>query len=462
MKNRLSPKLENSLMALVLTAATTFMPISAAAQNARAVAPPIAHLNRATYDFKAWAKDTVGGAGGRIIRVTNLNNEGEGSLRAAIEAQGPRIVVFEVGGVINLAGRKLSIRNPFITIAGQTAPGPGITIIRGETNATNTHDVIIQHIMFRPGDNDAAVMSGDDMDAFSAVASYNIIVDHCSFSWGTDENLSASGPRFNGRNLAEWRQNTSHNITYSNNLIFEGLATANHAKGEHSKGGLFHDNATGILLYGNLYASNLERNALFKGGVHAAEINNFIYNPGQKAIHYNLIAHEWENRPFQTGVISVIGNVYRYGPNTREDLPLFSLGGSGSVSLHMRDNIARDFNGEVAPLTGTYTTGSARIINATTPYITSDVKIVPASRVEDQIYFTAGARPWARDPIDFKILSDVAEGRGEIINSQRQNYISYPLYPAVTRAFQEAEWNLATMAPKAGWDSLFNAPSAAH
>jgi len=430
------------------------------AATTQTAAPP--KLNRATYDFTAWAKDTVGGAGGRIIRVTNLNNEGPGSLRAAIEAQGPRIVVFEVGGVINLAGRKLSIRNPFITIAGQTAPGPGITIIRGETNASNTHDVIIQHVMFRPGDNDGAVMSGDDMDSFSAVASYNIIVDHCSFSWGTDENLSASGPRFNGNNLAQWRQNTSHNITYSNNLIFESLANSVHEKGEHSKGGLFHDNATGILLYGNLYASNLERNALFKGGAFAAQINNLIYNPGQKAIHYNLIAHEWGSIPFETGNITVIGNVFRAGPNTRKDVPLFSLGGAGSVSLFMRDNIVRDFAGAPGTMTGNYTAGQARILTTRTPYITPDIRILPASQIEDQIYFTVGARPWARDPIDFKILSDVAEGRGEIIDTQRQNYIGYPSYAMVTRPFIEADWNLATMEPRAGWNSLFAPTSTPH
>lgn len=422
-------------------------------------ATPAPKLNRATYDFTAWAKDTIGGRGGRIIRVTNLNGEGEGSLRAAVEASGPRIVVFEVGGVIDLGGKALSIRNPYITIAGQTAPGPGITLIRGETNARLTHDVIIQHMMFRSGDNGGAKMSGKDMDSFSAVASYNVIVDHCSFSWGTDENLSASGPRFNGANVNEWRQNTSHNITYSNNILSESLADSIHPKGEHSKGGLFHDNATGILLYGNLYASNNERNALFKGGVHAAQINNLIYNPGFKAIHYNLIAHEWENVPYQTGNITLIGNVYRQGPNTKKDLPLFMLGGAGDVRLHMQGNIAKDQNGNSVAHTGYYTTGSAKIINNPTPYITSDIKIIPANQLENQIYFSVGARPWARDPVDFKILSDVAEGRGEIINSQTQNYIGYPKYAPVSRPFNESDWNLNDMSPKAGWDSLFKKAS---
>ncbi len=412
-------------------------------------------LNRATYDFTAWAKDTKGGKGGRIIRVTNLNNDGAGSLREAIEAEGPRIVVFEVGGVIDLGGKTLSIRNPFITIAGQTAPGPGITLIRGETNASNSHDIIIQHVMFRSGDLGKPIKSGGDMDSFSSVGSYNIIVDHCSFSWGTDENLSASGKRFKGKDVNEWRKNTSHNITYSNNLVFEGLADSIHPKGEHSKGGLIHDNATGILLYGNVYASNMERNALFKGGVHAAEINNLIFNPGQKAIHYNLIAHEWENVPYQNGVITLIGNIYRQGPDTKKDLPLFTLGGAGDVELYMKDNIAKDFNGKALPQVGSYTDGGAKIINAKAPYLSPDIKIIPSNKLEDQIYFTVGARPWARDTIDFKILSDVAEGRGQIINTQEQNYIGYPKYAPVSKPFNEADWNLDDMSPKAGWQSLF-------
>lgn len=412
-------------------------------------------LNRATYDFTAWAKDTKGGKGGRIIRVTNLNADGAGSLREAIEAQGPRIVVFEVGGVIDLGGKTLSIKNPYITIAGQTAPGPGITIIRGETNASNSHDIIIQHIMFRSGDMGKSIKSGGDMDSFSTVGTYNVIVDHCSFSWGTDENLSASGKRFKGKDVNEWRQNTSHNITYSNNLVFEGLANSIHPKGEHSKGGLIHDNATGILLYGNIYASNMERNALFKGGVHAAEINNLIFNPGQKAIHYNLIAHEWENIPYQNGVITLIGNIYRQGPDTKKDLPLFTLGGAGDVELYMKDNIAKDFNGKALPQIGNYTDGGAKIINAKAPYLSPDIKIIPSNKLEDQIYFAVGARPWARDPIDFKILSDVAEGRGQIINTQEQNYIGYPKYAPVSKPFNEADWNLDDMSPKAGWQSLF-------
>src|SRR5690606_41183651 len=106
-------------------------------------------------------------------------------------------------------------------------------------------------------------------------------------------NLSASGPRLRGKTPADWGKATSRRVTFSNNIIAEGLAYATHAKGEHSKGSLIHDHATDILIVGNLYAHNYERNPLFKGGVQGTVINNLIYNPGARATHSNLNAEEW-------------------------------------------------------------------------------------------------------------------------------------------------------------------------
>ena len=97
-----------------------------------------------------WAQKTAGGRGGQIIRVTTLAADGPGSLKAALEAKGPRIVVFEVGGVIDMGRTTINVTEPFLTIAGQTAPSPGITIIRGGMDV-KTHDVIIRHIRIRPG-----------------------------------------------------------------------------------------------------------------------------------------------------------------------------------------------------------------------------------------------------------------------------------------------------------------------
>jgi hypothetical protein len=262
------------------------------------VAPPqpgagAPSLDRATWRHAGWAVGTMGGGGGRLLRVTTLAAAGPGSLREALESLGARQIVFEVGGVIDWAGTSVTLRHPFVTLAGQTAPSPGITLIRGELNIA-THDVIVQHLAFRPGAWGRAPRSGGDQDGVSTQGgAHHVIVDHCSFSWATDENLSVGGPRFGGgADAAAWRRAAGHAITFSHNLVAEGLANSVHPKGEHSKGTLVHDNATGILLLGNVFASNRERNALFKGGVHAAMVNNLIVNPGAKAVHYNLVAHE--------------------------------------------------------------------------------------------------------------------------------------------------------------------------
>lgn len=399
---------------------------------------------------QGWAAHTPGGRGGKIVRVTSLAADGPGSFRAAIEAKGPRIVVFEVGGVIDLGMKELRITEPFLTIAGQTAPHPGVTIIKGGlTIATN--DVVIRHIRVRPGDGNKPKRSGD-IDAITTVrGARNIIVDHCSMSWATDENLSSSSTRFHGESEREWMDNASHNITYSNNIIAEGLAHATHAKGEHSKGSLIHDHVNRILLVGNLYAHNYERNPLFKGGARGNVINNLIYNPGQRAIHYNLIAEEWIGHPYSRGEMVLRGNVMRAGMST-EPLAFMMIGGSGDIDLYMDDNLAVDRIGNPeVPMQGRYTTAPVEMkAMRKAPALPFGVNVLPASKVQDAVVETAGATPWDRDLVDRRIVADVIEGRGWIIDSQDE-VGGYPQYKEARKPFVDAEWDLDTMEPLAGY-----------
>lgn len=396
-----------------------------------------------------WAAATPGGRGGQIIRVTNLDAAGPGSLRAALETRGPRIVVFEVGGVIDLGLTTLTIDEPFLTIAGQTAPSPGITVIRGGLDL-RAHDVIIRHIRIRSGVSGQARRSGWEADALSTVGAYNVIVDHCTMTWGLDENLSASGPRFTGSTPEDWRRGTSHNITFSYNLLAEGIAHGSHPKGEHSKGSLIHDNATGILIYRNVYAHNYERNPLLKGGVHAAVVNNLIFNPGAQAIHYNLMDLEWGDQPHQLGQLSAVGNVLRAGLSTRPDIAFLAIGGAGDLSYYGRDNVAVDRQGRPLPMFGRYTTGPARIIEATRPAVwPAGLDVLPAERVETHLLRFAGARPWDRDAHDVRVIFDIAEGRGEIIDDERA-VGGYPQVEPTRAPFVEAAWDLATMEPRSG------------
>ena len=395
------------------------------------------------------AAHTPGGRGGKIVRVTTLAADGPGSFKEAVSGKGPRIVVFEVGGVIDLGMKELRISEPFLTIAGQTAPHPGVTIIKGGLTIA-THDVVIRHLRIRPGDGGLPKRSGD-IDAITTVrGAHDVIVDHCSLTWATDENLSASSTRFHGENEAEWMANASRRITYSNNIVSEGLADSIHAKGEHSKGSLIHDHVNEVLIVGNLYAHNYERSPLFKGGARGQVINNLIYNPGQRAIHYNLIAEEWMGHAYSKGEMVVRGNVMRAGKST-EPLAFLMIGGSGDLDVYAQDNLIVDRIGNTSiQETGSYTTAPVklnRVKNA--PALPFGVSLLPAAKVQDAVIENVGATPWNRDLIDRRIVADVIEGRGEIIDSQDQ-VGGYPQYKEARKPFVEGEWNLDVMEPKSG------------
>ena len=435
-----------TLTKTALLAAASMLALGAAAQSTA--------VNPYTIEARGWAAGTRGGEGGPILRVSTLAASGPGSLRAALEAVGPRIVVFEVGGVIDMGGQNIVIQHPYLTVAGQTAPSPGISIIKAETMVAAS-EVVIQHLRLRPGEFGRPKKGGGDQDGISTVGAVNnVIVDHCSFSWATDENLSASGPRFTGSTPEQWRAGTSHQITFSHNLIVESLSNSVHDKGEHSKGSLIHDNTSGVLIYRNVYASNRERNALFKGGATGAMVSNLIFNPGTRAVHYNLHAGEWGDKPYQVGRVALVGNVLRHGPDTVPHTPLFTLRGDADVDLFLHDNIATDRQGRTVPPTGNLSTTRAQIRMLAESGLPADVRALPAAQLEAELPKAVGARPWDRDAIDAHVLSELAAGRGRIIDSEVEHAQGYPKHAPTRRAFDEREWNLADMSPRAGWGSI--------
>jgi pectate lyase len=423
-------------IAAVLLAGTALSPSYAAQLDSGPLAFPGA---------QGWAAHTPGGRGGKILRVTTLAASGPGSFAEAIAASGPRIVVFEVGGVVDLDMKELKITEPFLTIAGQTAPQPGITFIKGGLTIA-THDVVIRHIRVRPGDGLKPKRSGD-IDAITTVrGARDVIVDHCSLSWATDENLSASSTRFLGESEKEWMENASRRITYGNNIIAEGLAHSTHPKGEHSKGSLIHDHVNDVLIVGNLYAHNYERSPLFKGGARGQVLNNLIYDPGQRAIHYNLIAEEWLGHPYSRGQLVARGNVMRAGIST-EPLAMVMVGGSGDLDLYLEDNLAVDRLGQPMPLQGRYTTTPIEVkAMKQAPALPFGVSLLRSAKVQDAVIANAGARPWDRDDTDRRIVADVIEGRGEIIDSQ-EDVGGYPQMKETRQAFVPEDWNLDTMEP---------------
>lgn len=379
--------------------------------------------------------ESKGGTGGKVIRVINLNRNGEGSLAAALEHNGPRIVVFEVAGVINLERKSLRITNPFVTVAGQTAPFPGITLVRGGLSI-QTNDVIIQHIKVRPGEAEQEKKSGWEVDGIGcSKGAWNVIIDHCSVTWSTDENISPSGPRFDGSGPDEWRQNTSHKIVISNCIIAEGLSNSTHAKGEHSKGSLIHDNASEILIIGNLYANNMERNPLFKGGARGVVVNNFIYNPGKAAIHFGLVPEEWKGYNFLTGNMVIEANYIEAGPDTKSSMAAGSF--RGPVEVYWKNNLMMPA-ADRKELSGVFTR------TETKPFWPAGLKIINPEEVKQKVLENAGAFPWERDEIDTRIIDGARKGTGRIINSEKE-VGGYPDVKAVYRVFNTDEWDLISL-----------------
>lgn len=168
---------------------------------------------------------TFGGRGGKVLTVTNLNDDGPGSFRWACEQGGARIVVFNVSGIIRLKS-PIYVRAPYITIAGQTAPGEGVCIA-GESFQVDTHDVIVRHMRFRRGET----LVTNREDSFGGNPVGNIMIDHCSCEWGCDENISFYRHMFDKHNGKPMEKKPTVNVTIQNTISAKALDTWNHAFG---------------------------------------------------------------------------------------------------------------------------------------------------------------------------------------------------------------------------------------
>jgi hypothetical protein len=339
--------------------------------------------------------ETPAGRGGSIIKVTNLNDSGPGSFRAALDASGRRIVVFEVGGMIDLSTR-LQIYNPFLTIAGQTAPSPGITL-KGAGIEIRTHDVLMQHIRMRTGDAPGGP-SGEDRDAFNVLGpdTYNVVVDHVSASWGVDENGST------------WYE--EHDITVSNSIIAESLHNSIHPKGAHGKGFLVGDYTTNVSLIGNLLAHNDDRNPRIKGTAQALVLNNVMYNNKSQMVI---------GSPDGPALVSAIGNVFIDGPSSpwnRKMIEVYPANSAAGTQVYQTDNA---YVGNQGGAVWGYATSFDPSVSSP-PVWKDGLTVRPSSTVETRVLNNAGARPADRDSIDIRIVDEVRSRSGRIIDSQTE------------------------------------------
>lgn len=243
---------------------------------------------------------SFGGRGGKVILVTSLADDGPGTLREACETGGARIIVFNVAGIIRLK-TPLIVRAPYITIAGQTAPGDGICIA-GESFWINTHDVIIRHMRFRRGET----YVGRRDDAIGGNPVGNIMIDHVSASWGLDENMSIYRHMYNdSTGKAQEEKLPTVNITIQNSIFSEALDTWNHSFGSTLGG----ENCSFIR---NLWADNAGRNPSIGWNGIFNFANNVIFN----WVHRSTDGGDY------TAMYNIINNYYKPGPMTPKDSPV--------------------------------------------------------------------------------------------------------------------------------------------
>jgi hypothetical protein len=342
---------------------------------------------------------TPAGRRGAVVHVTTLDDAGPGSLRAALQATGARTVVFDVGGTITLSTR-LIVRQPFLTVAGQTAPPPGITL-RGAGLSIRTHDVLVQHVRVRVGDGPGDDPTDRDAIEILGPNGYDIVIDHVSLSWAMDENFST------------WSDGV-HDVTLSNSIVSEALNAV-----EPAQGLLVGDQTKRFAVVGTLMAHNSQRNPYFKGGTTGIAANNVVYNwSGSVATYYG--------DPEGSGPTQAawVGNVGIRGPdaNTAAMMRVYSNAKPGTL-IYVADNSDIRVNGGLAPANPwslVQNDASSSVMASSPPVWPDGFTAMPNGEVYESVLANAGAWPANRDAVDQRVVADVRNRTGRIITSQTQ------------------------------------------
>ncbi|HMQ33087.1 MAG TPA: hypothetical protein PKD53_20315 [Chloroflexaceae bacterium] len=334
---------------------------------------------------------TVGGRGGRVIVVSNLNDSGPGSLRAALEAVGPRFVVFRVGGVINLAS-SITVTSGRLTLAGQTAPGDGI-VLQGAGIRIRAGEVIIRGLRVRVGDapggqhpstRDGIAINGPAPDGGPV---RNVIVDHCSISWAIDENLSLS---------------RAEDVSIQWSLVSEGLNNSLHEKPRHSNALLIGEGSRRVSVHHNLFAHHWYRSPLVKGATSVELLGNVIYNWGAAA---TLFEDGGGDGPSDAVIAA---NSYMAGPSSRSPTAiLVHRSTSRGSRIFIADNSGAQILVEGPPLRG-----AAPLAAPPLP-----VARQGAEGAAREVLAAAGASAPRRDPIDARVVRETRDGSGRIIDT---------------------------------------------
>ena len=329
---------------------------------------------------QGWGRYATGGRTGTVYHVTNLNDSGAGSLRDAI-SQSNRIIVFDVAGVIKISSRLVFKNNLYV--AGQTAPGEGITVYGNGVSFSGANNIIVRHMRFRMGHK------GDSgKDAAGIANGTNMIFDHCSFSWGLDETFSIN-PDGKGTN--------PENITISNTIMGQGLMT-------HSAGGLMQSD--NITLYRNLYCDNATRNNKVKGK--NQYVNNIVYNWSNAAY---IMGGDSEGQSY----CNIESNLFINGP--AKGGAAFT-GGNSNFHFYGDDNWQdRNMDGVFDPVLVTDYSASDR---QSTPYDYPELEKFPGNTLIENLLPTVGASLPYRDYSDYYMIDEVMSfgKKGELISNE--------------------------------------------
>lgn len=335
---------------------------------------------------EGYGADTEGGRGGSVIVVTSLEDSGPGSFRAALESEGPRVVVFAVGGEIALT--REVVAKGRLTVAGQTAPGSGVTITGARIQIAGD-DVIIRGLRVRPGDGPGQDKNARDAISIGAEGRVvrRVVIDSCSLTWATDENAAIWGG--------------GEDVTWSNNIIAEALNEAGHKAGKHSMGMLVGAGARRVSIHGNVFAANRWRNPQLMAPDETEIVNNFVAGYGPDGLSI-------AKGPAR---VDVLNNVYQAGPSTPDPAarPALAL-----TSEDPGDRFHVSGNETPMGLDVTRGPGSARLVPERVA-AGSGLVVRPTAEVRARALALAGARAPRLDPVDARILEEAASGQGRVL-----------------------------------------------
>ena len=350
---------------------------------------------------------TIGGRGGKVLTVTNLNDDGPGSFRWACEQGGARIVVFNVSGIIWLKS-PIYVRAPYITIAGQTAPGDGVCIA-GESFQVDTHDVIVRHMRFRRGQT--SVWHREDSFGGNPVG--NIMIDHCSCEWGLDENISFYRHMFDPGAGYDRVKMPTVNVTIQNTISAKALDTWNHAFGSTLGG----ENCAFIR---NLWADNSGRNPSVGWNGIFNFVNNVVFNwvhrscdGGDYSAQYNMINNYYKPGPL-TPKDSPIGYRILKPESGRSKLDYKQYGrvyAAGNI-MEGNERVTRNnWDGGIQIESQPNTDGYTEAMRSEEPFAMPFISIMSAKNAYNFVLDNAGAMIPCRDIVDQRVIDEVREGK---------------------------------------------------